>query len=83
MIAYFHYRQRSGDICCGNTQELRLFELAHRLQLLLFILCRNTQQILPQFVTVGVSGSGLIQRGGVEQLIQQQRIARQLAGNHW
>ena len=33
MIAYFHYRQRSGDICCGNTQELRLFELAHRLQL--------------------------------------------------
>ena len=83
MIAHFHDRQRTGDIRCRNAQQLRLFELAYRLQLLLFIIDRDAHQILAQLVAIGVGGGRLIERGGIEQLIQQQRIARQLAGDHW
>jgi hypothetical protein len=80
VIAHFHHRQRSGDIGRGDMQQLRLLKLAQRLQLLLFVLFRHAQQILTQLIAIGIGRRRLIQRVGIQQLIQQQRMARQLAG---
>lgn len=59
-----------------------MLELAQRLQLLLFILFRHPQQILTQLVAIGIGRRRLIEGVGIQQLIQQQRVARQLAGDH-
>ena len=82
MIAHFHHRQGSGDIGRGDMQQLRLLKLAQRLQLLLFIIFRYAQQILAQFIAIGIGGRRLIKRIRVQQLVQQQRMASQLAGDH-
>ena len=82
MIADLHHRQGAGDIRRRDMQLLRLLELAQRLQLLLFILFRHPQQILTQLVAIGIGRRRLIEGVGIQQLIQQQRVARQLAGDH-
>ncbi|MNE26778.1 hypothetical protein D3C80_1201620 [compost metagenome] len=82
MIAHFHYRQRLGDIRSGNAQVLCLFELPQRFQLLFFIVFRHPQAILAQFATIGIRGHRLVQRGRIQQLVEQQRVTCQLAGHH-
>ncbi|SVM49059.1 Uncharacterised protein [Klebsiella pneumoniae] len=62
VIAHFHHRQGSGDIGRSDMQQLRLLKLAQRLQLLLFILFRYAQQILPKLVAIGIGGRRLIKR---------------------
>lgn len=82
MIADLHHRQGASDIRRRDMQLLRLLKLAQRLQLLLFILFRHAQQVLAQLVAIGIGRRRLIEGVGIQQLIQQQRVARQLAGDH-
>ena len=63
-------------------QQLCLLKLAQRLQLLLFVLFRHAQQILAQLIAIGIGRRRLIEGIGIQQFIQQQRMARQLTGNH-
>ena len=63
-------------------QQLRLFKLTQRFQLLFFIFFRHAQQILAQFIAVRIGRRRLIKRVRIQQFVQQQRVARQLAGNH-
>ena len=64
------------------TEWVRSGTVAQGFQLLLFIFFRNTQQILAQLIAVGIGGGGLIEGRRIEQFIQQQRMPRQLAGDH-
>ncbi|MMZ66228.1 hypothetical protein D1872_287060 [compost metagenome] len=82
MIADFHYRQRASDVRGRHAQHLCLLKLTQRLKLLLFIVFRNAQQILAQLIAIGIHRGRLVQRVGVKQFIKQQRITRQLAGDH-
>ncbi len=78
VVAHLHQRQGAGDVGRHDAQQLHLLELTQRLHLLLHVLFGDAQQELAQLGLVLIERGGVVEVLGIEQLVQQNRVAGQL-----
>ncbi|CSA39796.1 Uncharacterised protein [Vibrio cholerae] len=83
MVTHFHHRKHASDIRCGNAQDRDLLKLAQPFHLLLHIFFWNARQKIPQLGLIRLQWNWVIQMLWINQLIKQDRITRELLGNHW
>ncbi len=81
VIANLHQRQGAGDLGSRNPQSVRQLEVAQRFHLLLEVVLGNARQPLAQFGSEFRRQRRAEQPPRVEQLVEQQRKARDLLGD--